>query len=568
MMKKRGFALFLALIFALALLSMTASAASPKLLAEFFPTGKPETPRAPYMVLESDTDNLYGDALIIWYNTPHDILELQKAYGLWETETDFDDGAFRERFGVEAFEIWIQTDCRIDGGAWQYTKAWDSPDWSTWDQETMPSYLAFCADSSLNTDIAKAFDNFTLSWLIYIEDGNTGFLDPGLTSATGEYGEPVYHFDTANHTFSFRCRMMLKYAVDSGGEWKALCSDWSPETSIGRSGTQKPLSAPTAIEAPAIDSFAFRVDVDEGSEEQFTSADYYLNIPDSVYDGLLYCEAQEGMFEPYRIEAQLRVNGGEWGRADTGNETWIFSAERSVAPDTGTMTEKDQVELRVRLVCEELGLASPWSNIIGNKPDFVAHNWAKPELEEAAALGLIPGCLQGADLTQPITRAEFAAVSVKLYEALSGTQAEPVAANPFTDTSDPEVLKAFDLGVTNGTAADKFDPDALINREQAAAMLTRVYKKLNLEGWTLASDGEYKEAFKALFTMPALFADDGEISSWAKDSVYFMAANGIVNGVGDNCFAPKLVSSGEETLNFATREQALLMSVRTVKNLG
>ena len=67
--------------------------------------------------------------------------------------------------------------------------------------------------------------------------------------------------------------------------------------------------------------------------------------------------------------------------------------------------------------------------------------------------------------------------------------------------------------------------------------------------------------------MPDLFADDGEISSWARDSVYFMAANKIVNGMGDNRFAPKLVSSGEETLNFATREQALLMSVRSAKNL-
>ncbi|MBR6860842.1 MAG: S-layer homology domain-containing protein, partial [Acidaminococcaceae bacterium] len=150
----------------------------------------------------------------------------------------------------------------------------------------------------------------------------------------------------------------------------------------------------------------------------------------------------------------------------------------------------------------------------------------------------------------------------------SGTAAEPVAANPFTDTSDPEVLKAFNLGVTNGKGADRFDPDALINREEAAAMLTRVYKKLNLEGWTLAADGDYKEAFRAHFTMPEPFADDADISSWARDSVYFMAANGIVNGVGDNHFAPKLVSSGEETLNYATREQALLMSVRTVKNLG
>ena len=81
-------------------------------------------------------------------------------------------------------------------------------------------------------------------------------------------------------------------------------------------------------------------------------------------------------------------------------------------------------------------------------------------------------------------------------------------------------------------------------------------------------DGDYEEAFRALFTMPEPFADDGDISAWARDSVYFMAANGVLNGVGDNRFAPKLVVSGEETLNHATREQAILIAVRLVKNLS
>ena len=307
--------------------------------------------------------------------------------------------------------------------------------------------------------------------------------------------------------------------------------------------------------------------------------------PDNVLNAIDYFENHELGYNQAGyiggIMLQYSIDGGEWQETMLAL-AWKYYEDAEEEPRWNGIHEtyyldELHVESEVRARARYDGADaegnprySDWSNMLTlNEPtDFQAHNWAKPELEEAAALGLIPGCLQGADLTQPITRAEFAAVSVKLYEALSGTQAEPVAANPFTDTDDGEVLKAFNVGVTNGTAADKFDPDALINREQAATMLTRVYKKLNLEGWTLASDGEYKEACKALFTMPALFADDGEISSWAKDSVYFMAANGIVTGVGDNCFAPKLVSSGEETLNFATREQALLMSVRTVKNLG
>ncbi len=151
---------------------------------------------------------------------------------------------------------------------------------------------------------------------------------------------------------------------------------------------------------------------------------------------------------------------------------------------------------------------------------------------------------------------------------MSTISVEPAAVNPFTDTDDAEILKAYALGVTNGMSATTFQPDTLISREQTATMLTRVYKKLMLSGWTLETDSSFAADFQALFTAPEPFADDAEISAWAKDSVYFMAANGIVNGVGNNLFAPKIIDDGETTLNHATREQALLMSVRTLKNLG
>ena len=195
-----------------------------------------------------------------------------------------------------------------------------------------------------------------------------------------------------------------------------------------------------------------------------------------------------------------------------------------------------------------------------------ASEWAVAELERAEELGLIPDCLDGADLTADITRAEFAAVAVKVYEALSGTAAIPAVNNPFTDCNDVEVLKAYNIGAVNGTSATTYDPDALLNREQAATMLTRVFKKISLVGWTLQTDGQ----FTLPYTKPAAFADDKDISDWAKDSVYFMAANGIINGVGNNKFAPKNVTTEEQATGYAnaTREQALLIAVRMVENLG
>ena len=191
--------------------------------------------------------------------------------------------------------------------------------------------------------------------------------------------------------------------------------------------------------------------------------------------------------------------------------------------------------------------------------------WAVPEIQKAEEYGLVPDVLYGLDLTKPITRAEFAAASVKVYESFSGTLAVPAAHNPFTDTNDIEVLKAYNVGITNGISPTRFDPHALINREQAATMLTRVFKRVTMPGWTLETDSQYKLSFK----MPALFPDDAKISGWARDSVYFMAANGIINGMGNGNFAPRNTTQAEEARGYAnaTREQALAIAVRMVENL-
>ena len=194
-----------------------------------------------------------------------------------------------------------------------------------------------------------------------------------------------------------------------------------------------------------------------------------------------------------------------------------------------------------------------------------ASPWATPELQKADDLGLIPDSLRGSDLTQPITRAEFAAVSVKAYEALTGIKAIPVSNNPFKDTSDVEVLKAYNLNLVNGTSATTFEPNTILNRESAATLLTRVLKAAYIPGWTLATDSN----FTLSFMQPAKFADDDKISDWAKSSVYFMAANGIITGTGNNMFSPRATTTAEIAVGYAsaTREQALIIALRMVDNL-
>ena len=180
--------------------------------------------------------------------------------------------------------------------------------------------------------------------------------------------------------------------------------------------------------------------------------------------------------------------------------------------------------------------------------------WAEDEVKQADFIGIFPDSLRHADLTQPITRAEFAAVSVNMYCRMANTTVEPYSPNPFTDTNDRDVLRAYTVGITGGTGGTSFSPNINLTREQGATMLTRAYKRMIYPDWTLATDSQ----FPLSYSRPAFFADDAEISDYAYQSVNFMFQNNIINGIGGNKFGPK---------NNMTREAALAIAVRMIDNL-
>lgn len=169
--------------------------------------------------------------------------------------------------------------------------------------------------------------------------------------------------------------------------------------------------------------------------------------------------------------------------------------------------------------------------------------WAVDLVNEAIALNLMPVRLKGQDLRGSITRQQFASLAVRLYETMGGQTISAPGSTPFTDTSDPEVGKAWALGLTAGTSATTFSPSRAISREQAAVMLSAVYRKLGGQVSGQSSP----------------FADDSTISSWAKGSVYFMARSGIIVGTGNNCFSPQ---------RSAQRQSCLIMALGMYEKLG
>ena len=80
--------------------------------------------------------------------------------------------------------------------------------------------------------------------------------------------------------------------------------------------------------------------------------------------------------------------------------------------------------------------------------------------------------------------------------------------------------------IVTGVGDGKFDPDAKITREQMCLMLVNYIEKYL---------GKTLEPEKDVTT----FADDKDISDWAKDAVYKCARAGLVNGIGNNMLDPK-----------------------------
>ena len=377
-----------------------------------------------------------------------------------------------------------------------------------------------------------------------------------------------WNFDT--NTLQVRYRFVYEYEhaendVYGIGE---VVSPWSEIASIGKDAV---IELPEVLDAPQSLYGEIRTKEDQKPYFYFT----YV-IPQNV------------------LEANQKVaviNYMDW---KIGNGSWASESNQPLFQQGGSIlassTEIDPVE---RGTWEEVNIdkesymfrmrfeylrpdgtryQSAFSNTvsIGMEAWSSASTWATDALLKAKDAGLLPDCLMGQDLTVSITRAEFAAVAVKVYEALSGLKATPVTDNPFRDTTDLEVLKAYNVGITDGVGEGKFEPNTLLNREQAATMMTRVYKKVLYSEWTLKTDS----LFTLSFVRPAAFLDDINISSWAKDSVYFMSAKGIITGFNASTqgrfdFRPRNVTPADDAIHFAnaTREQVLIIANRMIEKL-
>lgn len=180
-----------------------------------------------------------------------------------------------------------------------------------------------------------------------------------------------------------------------------------------------------------------------------------------------------------------------------------------------------------------ISLLLPTSFAISDEPS----SWAKDYIVELQAYNEIKGDMFNG-YKDDITRLEFIYLSVKMIEIVKG---EPVTIDSnimFTDTQDTYALKGASIGITSGIGNNQFGPHMFLTREQMATLLLNTLTILEMD--TLI-DSSYK------------FTDEDEFSSWAKDAIYKIKANDIMNGVGNDRFDAKSKTTKEAAMVVVTK---------------
>lgn len=150
-------------------------------------------------------------------------------------------------------------------------------------------------------------------------------------------------------------------------------------------------------------------------------------------------------------------------------------------------------------------------------------SWAQEGVAAAQNAGLAPSSLSNSAASGSITRAEFCAVALNAYKAVSGKAVYVSGKKPFEDCSDPNVTAAYLLGIAKGRTNGNFDPDAKISREEMCTMFNNILSPLPIS----------KQPRSPVMPASRNYPDVGMISDYAMQPVVTMVDHSVINGITD-----------------------------------
>ena len=121
--------------------------------------------------------------------------------------------------------------------------------------------------------------------------------------------------------------------------------------------------------------------------------------------------------------------------------------------------------------------------------DVTSGVWYYDEVETAVVNGVIPTSSKTFRPDDELKRGEMAAMLMRAlgYTSLAATVSGYGC--PFSDvvTNKGFITMAYDMGIVNGVGNNLFDPNRSAKREEAAAILVRMYDRLNAENLELSN---------------------------------------------------------------------------------
>ena len=171
-----------------------------------------------------------------------------------------------------------------------------------------------------------------------------------------------------------------------------------------------------------------------------------------------------------------------------------------------------------------------------------ASKWAADSIEIARKINIISG---NYNFPGAITREEFCEMIYSYLKNVAKISLNADNKTPFDDTDNEHIGALYSLEIIGGKSKTMFAPDYALTREEAAAIICRMINKI-YPNYTATE--QYFD-----------FADSAQVSAYAMDNIQTLCNMGIMNGVGDNRFAPQ---------DLYTTEQAVATLVRVYENIG
>lgn len=175
-------------------------------------------------------------------------------------------------------------------------------------------------------------------------------------------------------------------------------------------------------------------------------------------------------------------------------------------------------------------------------------SWFAPYYKEMQELGILPSSFTSGDLTATITRGEMCELAVVAFEKATGNVIDELERTDyFTDTTDKNILKAYEYGIVSGYPDGSFQPNKTLTRQEFFKIIQNFCEAA---AYTSTRSKDL-----------SAFADSGSIGSWAREAAQLCVSNAFVDGTKTGSSYYLRPTAG------ASRQEAMVMFLRAYKDV-